>query len=143
MGTPREAVQDADAVLLTVRWSRIDDVLSQAGDLSGKVIISCSLPINANDSGLVIGHTTSGAEALAEKAPQARVASAFSTAPSEVFFGVYAARLDAKSTDPASCSVEKIYEATRSQLSSFAPWVSILLMPGPCELPGTWSPSRY
>ena len=32
-----EAAQDADALLLAVHWSRIDDVLKQAGDLSGKV----------------------------------------------------------------------------------------------------------
>lgn len=35
-GTPREAAQDADALLLAVHWLRMDDVLSQAGDLSGK-----------------------------------------------------------------------------------------------------------
>src|SRR6267154_1376515 len=54
-GTPREAVQEADALLLAVHWSRIDDVLSQAGDLSGRVIVTCSLPMNAGDTGLVIG----------------------------------------------------------------------------------------
>ncbi len=32
-GTPREAAQEADAVLLAVHWSRIDDVLNQTGDL--------------------------------------------------------------------------------------------------------------
>ncbi len=37
-GTPREAAQEADAVLLAVHWSRIEDVLNQTGDLSGKVI---------------------------------------------------------------------------------------------------------
>jgi predicted dinucleotide-binding enzyme len=31
-GTPREAAQDADALLLAVHWSRVDDVLEQAGD---------------------------------------------------------------------------------------------------------------
>src|SRR6059058_41554 len=31
-GTPREAAQNADALLLAVHWSRIDDVLKQAGD---------------------------------------------------------------------------------------------------------------
>lgn len=36
-GTPREAAQAVDALLLAVHWSRIDDVLSQTGDLSGKV----------------------------------------------------------------------------------------------------------
>ncbi len=36
-GTPREAAQEADAVLLAVHGSRIDNVLNQTGDLSGKV----------------------------------------------------------------------------------------------------------
>src|SRR6266545_4165953 len=35
-GTPREAAREADAVLLAVHWSRMDNVLNQAGDLSGK-----------------------------------------------------------------------------------------------------------
>jgi len=50
-GTPREAAQDADALLLAVHWSRMEDVLTQAGDLSGKVLLSCSLPMNADDTG--------------------------------------------------------------------------------------------
>jgi len=98
-GTPREAAQDAGAVLLAVHWSRVDDVLKQAGDLSGKVIITCSLPMNADDTDLVIAHTSSGAETLAKKAPKARVVSAFGTVPSEVLFGVFAARR--KATKPS------------------------------------------
>lgn len=71
-GTPREAAQQADALLLAVHWSRIDDVLDQAGDLSGKVIVSCSLPLNAQNTELVLGHTTSGAEELAKRFPAPR-----------------------------------------------------------------------
>ena len=67
-GNPREAAQDADALLLAVHWSRVADVLKQAGNLSGKVIISCSLPMNANDTVLAVAHTSSGAEVLARKA---------------------------------------------------------------------------
>src|SRR2546430_10403128 len=78
--------------LFRSHWSRVDDVLKQAGDVSGKVIVSCSLPMNADDSGLVIAHTSSGAEALAKKVPKARVVSAFNTVPSEVLIGVFAAR---------------------------------------------------
>ena len=33
-GTPKEAAENADALLLAVHWSRFDDVLQQAGDLS-------------------------------------------------------------------------------------------------------------
>ena len=91
-GTPREAVQEADAVLLAVHWSRVDDVLNQTGDLSGKVIVTCSLPMNDDNTELVVAHTSSGAEALAERVPRARVVSAFNTVPSEVLFGVYEAR---------------------------------------------------
>src|SRR5271154_107892 len=72
-GTPRDAAENADAILLAVHWSRIDDVLDQAGDLSGKVIVSCSLPLNADNTELVVAHTSSGAEVLAEKVPNARV----------------------------------------------------------------------
>jgi predicted dinucleotide-binding enzyme len=91
-GTPAEATRAADVVLLAVHWSRIDDVLQQAGSLDGKIVVSCSLPMNADDTELVIGHFTSGAETLAQKLPGARVVSAFNTVPSEVLFGVFAAR---------------------------------------------------
>src|SRR5579862_5992273 len=49
-GTPADAARGADAILLAVHWSRVDDVLTQAGDLSGKVIVTCSLPMNADDT---------------------------------------------------------------------------------------------
>jgi predicted dinucleotide-binding enzyme len=91
-GAPGEAAQDADALLLAVHWSRVDDVLTQAGDISGKILVSCSLPMNADDSGLVVAHTSSGAEELAKKAAGARVVSAFGTVPSEVLFAVFEAR---------------------------------------------------
>jgi predicted dinucleotide-binding enzyme len=91
-GTPHEAAQESEALLLAVHWSRLEDVLAQAGDLDGKTIVTCSLPMNAEDSQLVIAHTSSGAEALAKRVPKARVVSAFGTVPSEVLFGVFEAR---------------------------------------------------
>ena len=91
-GTPREAAQEADAVLLAVHWSRIEDVLSQAGDLAGKVIVTCSLPMNDDDTELVVAHTSSGAEEMAKMVPKGRIVSAFTTVPSEVLFGVYEAK---------------------------------------------------
>src|SRR5882724_5494454 len=90
-GTPHEAVQEADAVLLAVHWARLDDVLHQMGDLPGKVIVTCSLPMNDEDTGLVIANTSSGAEDLARRVPKARVVCAFNTVPSEVLFGVFEA----------------------------------------------------
>ena len=91
-GTPREAAANADALVLAVHWTRVDDVLKQAGDLSGKVIVSCSLPMNKDDTRLVVARTSSGAEAIAKKVRKAAVVSAFGTVPSEVLFDVFAAR---------------------------------------------------
>jgi 8-hydroxy-5-deazaflavin:NADPH oxidoreductase len=119
-GTPEEAARDADALLLAVHWSRVDDVLRQAGDLSGKVLVSCSLPMNEDDTELVVGRTSSGAEKLARKVPRARVVAAFGTVPSEVLFGVFEARSraprpslvycgdDAKAKDAAAALIRDV-----------------------------------
>jgi predicted dinucleotide-binding enzyme len=57
--------------------------LDQVGDVSGKVIVCCSLPLNAQNTKLVLGHTTLGAEELAKKVPGAEVTAAFNNVPSE------------------------------------------------------------
>ena len=98
-GTPAEAAQDADTLLLAVHWSRIEDVLKQAGDLSGKVILTCSLPMDTGNTKLIIGTTTSGAEELASRVPRAKLVCAFNTVPSEVLFGVFEAK--SKATRPS------------------------------------------
>ncbi|HUJ74359.1 MAG TPA: NADPH-dependent F420 reductase [bacterium] len=92
VGTPREAAKEADAVILAVHWAHLPEVLELAGDLSSKVIVSCSLPMNEDNTELVLGHGTSGAEELARMVPAARVVSAFNTVPSEVLLGVYNSR---------------------------------------------------
>jgi len=89
--TPGEAAKEAEALLFAVHWSRIDDVLKQAGDLSGKVILTCCLPMDSGNTKLIIG-TTSGAEELAKKVPRVKVVCAFNTVPSEVLFGVFEAK---------------------------------------------------
>ncbi|OLD63392.1 MAG: transmembrane reductase oxidoreductase [Acidobacteria bacterium 13_1_40CM_2_68_5] len=115
-GTARDAAQDADALLLAVHWSRIDDVLKQAGDLSGKVIVSCSLPMNADNTELVVAHTSSGAEELAKMIPKARVVSAFNTVPSEVFFGVYEAKRKVSRPSLVCCGDDKSGKAVAVEL---------------------------
>jgi predicted dinucleotide-binding enzyme len=92
VGTPAEAAKDADAVLLAVNWSQVDDVLKQAGDLSSKVIVTCSLPMDAGNTKLIVGTTTSGAEELARKLPRAHVVCTFNTVPSEILFAVFDAK---------------------------------------------------
>jgi 8-hydroxy-5-deazaflavin:NADPH oxidoreductase len=115
-GTPAEAAAGADALLLAVHGSRVDDVLGQAGDLAGKVIVTCSLPMNDADTGLVVGHTSSGAEELAKKVPDARIASAFNTVPSEVLFGVYDARRKAARPSLVYCGDDAGAKEVAAQL---------------------------
>jgi 8-hydroxy-5-deazaflavin:NADPH oxidoreductase len=115
-GTPQEAAQAADAVLLAVHWLRIDDVLDQAGNLSGIVTLTCSLPMDAGNTGLVIGHTTSGAEQLAKKVPEAKVVCAFNTVPSEVLFGVHAARRQANRPTLVYCGDDAGSKAVAAEL---------------------------
>jgi hypothetical protein len=115
-GTPREAARESDVLLLAVHWSRVDDVLQQAGEVSGKVIVSCSLPMNADDTGLVIAHTSSGAEALAKKVPKAKIVSAFNTVPSEVLFGVFAARRKAARPSLVYCGDDARSKKTVAEL---------------------------
>ncbi len=102
-GTPADAARESEVLLLAVHWSRVDDVLKQAGDLQSKIVASCSLPMNADDTDLVVAHTSSGAEALAEKVRGAHFVAAFGTVPSEVLFGVYEGRRRAKKPSLLYC----------------------------------------
>jgi 8-hydroxy-5-deazaflavin:NADPH oxidoreductase len=115
-GAPAEAAREADALLLAVHWSRVPDVLKQAGDLSDKVIVTCSLPMNADDSGLVIAHKSSGAEKLARMVPKARVVCAFNTVPSEVLFDVYRGRRKSRRASLVYCGDDRKAKAVAVEL---------------------------
>jgi hypothetical protein len=115
-GTPGEAAKDSEVLLLAVHWSRFNDVLKQAGDLSGKIVVSCSLPMNADDTDLVVAHTSSGAEELARMVPKARVVSAFNTVPSEVLPGVYQARRKAARPSLVYCGDDEGAKETAAEL---------------------------
>jgi 8-hydroxy-5-deazaflavin:NADPH oxidoreductase len=115
-GTPADAVQDADALLLAVHWSRLHDVLQQAGDVSGKVIVNCSLPMNAENTALAVAHTSSGLEELAKIVPKARVVAAFNTVPSEVLFGMYERRRRASRPSLVYCGDDRRGKALAATL---------------------------
>jgi len=83
-GTPAEAAQ-AEVVLLAVRWPDVPDALKQAGPLNNKIVIDCTNPLKPDLSGLVIGHTTSGAEEISRMAPGAKIVKAFNTAFAQVY----------------------------------------------------------
>jgi predicted dinucleotide-binding enzyme len=119
-GTPAEAAANSDVLLLAVHWSRVDDVLKQAGNIAGKVLITCSMPMNATDSALAIAHTSSGAEALAKKARRAKVVSAFGTVPSEVLFDVFAAKRRRKRASLLYCGDDGDAKAVAARLISDA-----------------------
>ncbi len=116
-GTPAEAARDADAVLLAVHWSRTSDVLEQTGGLAGKLVLTCSLPMNESNTALVIGGDFSGAEELARRVPQARVVAAFQTVPSEVLFGVYEARGQDRRPSLVYCGNDTIAKDVAAQLA--------------------------
>jgi hypothetical protein len=52
--------------------------------------------MDAGNTRLIIGTTTSGAEELAKKSPRTHVIAAFQTIPSEVLFPVFAAIIEKK-----------------------------------------------
>lgn len=117
VGTPGEAARDANTLLLAVHWSRFDDVLGQAGDLAGKVIVTCSLPMNADDTDLVVAHNSSGAEELAKRVPGARVVAAFNTIPSEVLFSVFERRGGSSSPDMLYYGDDQAAKTVAAQLA--------------------------
>ena len=117
-GTPREAAENSEVLLLAVHWSRIDDVLTQAGDVSGKVIVTCSLPMNQDDMDLVVAHTSSGAEELAKRLPRSAVVSAFGTVPSEVFFAVFEGRRRKNRPSLVYCGDDKKAKKLAAELIS-------------------------
>ena len=103
-GTAREATNASDVLLLAVHWSRVGDVLKQAGSLRGKVVVSCVLPMDAGDTRLVVARTSSGAEVLARRLRGAHFVAAFGTVPSEVLFDVFARRRRAPRPSMLFCS---------------------------------------
>ena len=69
----------ADMVLLALSYPAIAEVLADAGDLTGKVLIDVSNPLSADFQNLVVGLTTSAAEQIQTAAPSAHVVKAFNT----------------------------------------------------------------
>ena len=87
--TVANAVNGADIVVLAVPYSAVSE-LAKVADFSGKTVVDVTNPIEADFSGIVIGHTSSAAEEVQKLLPGARIVKAFNT----VFAQVYDQGLD-------------------------------------------------
>ena len=67
------AARFGEVVVLAVPWDQVTTVLRQTGQLAGRILWDCTNPLAPDLSGLVLGTTTSGAEAVAMQAGGARV----------------------------------------------------------------------
>lgn len=74
-----EAASSADAILLAVPYYAAIDAVTDCGDVSGKIMIDATNPLQMGQNGLTLslGFDTSGAEAIAASAPAARFVKCF------------------------------------------------------------------
>lgn len=79
-----EAVSDAEAVLLAVPWSAVDDVLREAGALAGRLVLDCTNPLRRGRAGLALEGEESAAGRIQERAPGAFVFKVFNTVGYEI-----------------------------------------------------------
>jgi len=72
-----DACKETDIVVLAVPWKAVKQCLKIAGNLKDRILVDCTNPIKPDFSGLEVGHTTSGAEMIAEMIPTCRVTKCF------------------------------------------------------------------
>lgn len=76
-GTPEEAADFGEVVLLAVPWPLALDLVANVGSrLAGKTLIICVVPWNGDRSGLSLANGTSAAEEIARQVPAANVVEA-------------------------------------------------------------------
>ena len=79
VGTIGEAATFADVIVIAIPWMAVEEAIKSAGDLSGKILIDSTNPINADLTGLVNESSTSAAEEIAEWAKGSKVVKAFNS----------------------------------------------------------------
>ena len=79
--TPDAAAADAEAIVLATPWPATEAAIRGLGDLSGRLVIDCTNPLGMGTDGLglVVGHSISGGELVAQWAPGAAVFKTFNT----------------------------------------------------------------
>jgi predicted dinucleotide-binding enzyme len=111
-GQVNETGRWADVVMLAVPYGAIDDVIGELG-ISGKTLVDVTNALT-KDMQLASGCTTSGAEALQQKARQAKVVKAFNTQ--------FAQRMDSGGVDgqPVTVFVAGDDAAAKQQVQQMA-----------------------
>lgn len=81
--TVDDAVHDGEIVILAVPYAAAESVARAVSDWGGRILVDATNPLAPGLTGLSIGTTTSGAEAIAAAARNARVVKAFNTTGAE------------------------------------------------------------
>ena len=78
VASPQEAAR-AEVILLATPWPSTAEALRGLGDLTGKILLDATNPLNDTFDALDPGNTSSGGELVAQWAPGARVVKIFNT----------------------------------------------------------------
>lgn len=85
----QEAASHGEVLILATPWNATEEAIASAGNLTGKIIIDATNPIEMTPAGLAagltIGYTTSAAEEIAQWAPEARIVKAFNNIGASCF----------------------------------------------------------
>ncbi|MCK6445814.1 MAG: NADPH-dependent F420 reductase [Planctomycetes bacterium] len=81
----REAAQFAQVLVLATPWRAAQKTLAACGDLTGKILLDCTNPLEEDLSGLTLGHHTSGGEQVAHWSNGARVVKCFNALGAQNF----------------------------------------------------------
>lgn len=84
-----ESATHGEVLILATPWNGTQEAIAAAGNLTGKIIIDATNPIEMTPAGLAagltIGHTTSAAEEIAKWAPEALIVKAFNNIGASCF----------------------------------------------------------
>ena len=78
-----EAAAFGEVLVLTTPWNGAQAAIESAGDVTGKIVVDCTIPLKSDLSGLSIGLDKSAAEQVAQWAKGARVVKCFNTTGAE------------------------------------------------------------
>ncbi len=85
----REAASHGEVLILATPWNATQEAIASAGNLTGKIIIDATNPLEMTPAGLAagltIGYTTSAAEEIAQWAPEALIVKAFNNIGASCF----------------------------------------------------------